>query len=576
MSNFSQINSLARAQLLLKNATPDFVAVNADYVRGNHFRKGDEWIGPPVPPEYTDGLDQLEKTWVPIPIVNECLEGHTAGIVGKPPAFEFVLKKPPAKDASEEVKAAGEAARAVVNTAVGNWADARNVSALMQEWTGRLRWAGRAPLRLSVPPLAMVKGTDGTYRLPAEVDTPEKALEYIFVESPNVEVAMVHHDPRSARECGLFRYDETEEFPELGSVINQKRYLEKVFVADADAPPAEEGRPGIERGKTVLQTLESGLISGPFAPDAVVQEVVFPCGGFSLMFEAKLPLLFTDPARRQQRAINMISTLLAINATYAGFRGKEYFNVTDTKADDDSTDVVTGATSLLMWYAQPYTVKNKDGTTETKYMPPTLITTEPVDSAPLIALMDMWERQLRRWFRQEHTLFSGGNDTSAVALVQMRAAFLLSLLQTKPAVEDALVWLQNAAWCFALYLCGKGDEIPEFLDTYRATAQAKPYTGPLTPDEIRVVIEMVTADPPLMSREIAVGLLNTDDLDAEIDRINKEDSTNPTRMLARAQIVKELMATERVDIKNAATLAGFSEEQINLLVGEVNDTQKTS
>lgn len=564
MPNFSQINSLARADILLRQATPNDVLVNAAYVRGDHFRLGEEWIGPPVPPEYKDGLAQLERTWVPIPVVNECLEGHTAGILGREPMFENVRREALPEDASQEDKDAANTATEAINSAFGVWCDTRNLSAILQEWAGRLRWAGRAPLRLFVPPGLLEKQVDGFWRLPKEVTTPQQALQYIFLHPPNVERAMVYVDPRSFSECGLFRYDEGPEFLDDVTSLDTKRRLEKVFVADADAPPAAPGRPRIERDKTVLQTLEVGIVGPTIGEDAVVQEVVFPCGGFSLMFEAKLPLLLTDPARRMQRAINLLSTILAINATYAGFRSRDYFNVTDTKdTGNPDGDVTASATSVLMWYAQPYKVKNKEGQEETKYLEPRLVTTEPIDGKPLIELTLAWERQLRRWFRQEHTLFTGVTDVSAVALVQMRSAFLLSLLQTKPAVEDALNWLQGAAWCFALYLCGQSDEIPSFVETYRQSATAKPYTGPLTPDEMRVIVEMVGAR--LMSREFAAMMLGVEDVDAEIQRIKIEDETSLDAQLKRAQILSEL--SNVFDVATAARGAGYDEtwmEKMNI------------
>ena len=418
---------------------------------------------------------------------------------------------------------------------------------------------------------------NGTLKLPG-VTTPQEALKFIYLDAPNVENATVYTDPHSRRECGLYRYLHIE--PDALGIPEKTQRLERVFVADANDSARGNGRPGIRKGETVLQIIEAGLFIGPLpvrvagAPpaDKVIAEVIFPCGGHSLMFEARRPLVFTDAARRLQRSVNLLNTLLAINAIFAGFRSRDYFNATQPRGEDGG-EVVNGPSQAMFWYSQPYTVKNADGTSETKYMSPSLVTTEPVDSGPLLEVKDNFERQLRRAFRQEHTFQTGSSQQSAVALIQQRSMFLIHLLQTKPAVEDALSWLQTTIWCFALYLSGHADEIDAFLKNFRATAQVKPYTGPLTPEEVRVVVEMVQAR--LMPRETAAGLLGQDDLDAFTAAINREDANNPELMLLRLKVRAELLAAGMTPI-DAGIAAGLGEETAGSLTTAVLPVVATS
>ncbi|MBW3638087.1 MAG: hypothetical protein KY445_16705 [Armatimonadetes bacterium] len=585
MPNFSQIKRVSDGEALLRAATPPFVAVNALYMAGDHLQNGLGWGGPTPPPGQEDeAIAQLARVWTPAPVVNECLENHVSGIAGREMAFEIVLSKPPPQleEGTASPPDPNEKRRDEINAALGQWFDQNESLATIQEWASRLRWAGRGTLRLFIPPDAMVQDANGNYRLPPEVDSPEKALAYICLEAPNVEAAMVYTDPKSRRKCGLFRYNETPEpFDSLVPVM-VKRRLEKVFVADADESNRGEGRPAIKKGQTVLQVLEpaetaavnNGVITvNPLQlvdSDRVIMEVVFPCGGNSLIYESRLPLLFTDPVKRLQRALNLLNTLLAINATYAGFRSRDYFNATQPEIEEGGeSEVASGPARAMFWYSQPYRVKKDDGTEgETKYFPPTLVTTEPVESGPLLELKSDYERQLRRAFRQEHTM-NDGPQVSAVALIQRRAAFLISLLGTKPAVEDGMTWLQSTVWCFALYLCGKKDEIAEFQENFRATCTAKPYTGPLAPDEIRVILEMVKAR--LMPREVAAGLIGTEDLDAFIAAINEQDKNDPDMILLRSQIYAELRGAGEGK-KASAAIAGMSEEQVTLLTTDYEGT----
>ena len=88
MPNFDTVQTIARADEILRAVTPAFVAVNADDVEGDHLRGGEEWIGPMPPDEMREeGMADLEKKWTPAPIVNECLENHVAGVVGRELAF---------------------------------------------------------------------------------------------------------------------------------------------------------------------------------------------------------------------------------------------------------------------------------------------------------------------------------------------------------------------------------------------------------------------------------------------------------------------------------------------------------
>lgn len=503
MPTIEEINTADKAAKLIKDATPDYIKVNGLYMAGDHFQAGREWIGPPPPPDMeTAAICRLEKSWCPDPIINEMIENHMNGIVGHEPMFELVQKTA----LEEGVDPPDDNELRDTNAYIGQWWDDRKGLETLQEWVQRLRWAGRATLRLFVPPDLMEEGDNG-FTLPDGVKTPQDALQYIYFEAPDVESATVYCDPRSKREAGLYSYE--EEVPGSGTETTKKRRVEMVFVS-VDS-------------QTVIRILED---------DQILTEIPFPCGGESLMYESELPLLFTKPVRKLQQAVNMINTMIPLNASYAGFRSRDYINVQPPQNEDGEEEApVIGPSQFMMWYSAPYYEVDQDGrrTGEIKYFPPQLITTEPVDSANLRADIDVLDRQIRRACKQEYTMLAGDGDSSAVALIQKRAVFANDLLKTKPAVEGALMWMQSAVWCFALYLSGNESGIKSFIDRYRATAMVKPYTGPLTPDEERVVLERVAAG--LLSGETAMVLLGIEDPDAELEKIEAAKQAAQQRLM---------------------------------------------
>lgn len=551
MPNFSEINSVSSADSILRAATPAYVKVNAMYVAGDHFQRGTQWIGPPLPPEqFAAAMASLLKSWVPVPVVEEMIDGHVAGVVGREPAFEMLLLR--ALLDGEEYSAVELAAKAAIDSAIGDWWDKRGALSIIQEWTARLRYAERATLRLFVPPDLLVEDGDSwKLSVPQGADSLQNALDSIYFEAPPVESAVVYQDRRSMRECGLYRYDEKTTAANGARAVTKKR-AELVFVT------SEDREKGIEAGQTMLRIYEDKTL---------LIEVRINLGGFNLMHEGRAPLLITEPVKANQRALNMTNTMLPLNAAYAGFRKQDFVNVkppTDPNTGEE-IEMPSGPGQIGMWYSAPYV----DGDGKTQHYPPVLITTEPVNSDSLRKDIEHYDRIIRRACKQEHTLYSGG-DVSAVALIQMRARFANDLLRTTPVVEAALRWLQPALWCFALYLADRESEIEAFLEEFRPLAQCKPYTGPLTPDEIRVLIELVKEG--LMSRELAQVLFGVEDVQGEIDRLKSDMGDNLVTQQQRGELFTTWAQT--FDAATAAKLAGLSEEQVALILKQNKEVQK--
>src|SRR5688500_18185436 len=66
------------------------------YLDGDYWQGSKAWAGTPVPLDATDRMaleKELERMFVPQPLLEEVLERHVAGVVGREPSIEFVLRR---------------------------------------------------------------------------------------------------------------------------------------------------------------------------------------------------------------------------------------------------------------------------------------------------------------------------------------------------------------------------------------------------------------------------------------------------------------------------------------------------
>lgn len=151
---------------------------------------------------------------------------------------------------------------------------------------------------------------------------------------------------------------------------------------------------------------------------------------------------------------------------------------------------------------------------------------------------------------------SGDGSASAVSRVQARADYLNSLLLTKTELDAALRWLLETALAMASYFAG----LPGRYSDLRIFASCKVDTGPLTPEERRVIIEEYQAGQ--RSRESTMYLLGVEDVDAEIARIEAEEAKSLAVQQARADVAATLVQKAGTSLKGAMKIAGYEAKEI--------------
>jgi hypothetical protein len=496
---------------------------NRLYQSGDHWQKEDGWmLSVPNDLAQRDSvIANAVKAFTPIPVLSSCVSRHTNGVVGHEPAFSFALKNPtedPEPPAPE------------LDSLIGAWWDSRNGHEILHEWVETLLVDTRAVLRLFVPADRLQTDENGqTFAAPANL---EAALDDIYFEVAPGEASTVAIDPDSFQPLSVYRYQRNE-----GTDANTgaATYYALSFVA--------------LDGATVFQVQREGK---------VVFQLPLDLDGELLMYEATRKPFLTEPVRAQQRALDFLNSMIPRNGQYAGFRGRHLFGVQpptrqNSAGDEEMVAPVLGPGVVNLWQSTTYT--DDDGNQKTA--PASMTIEEPVDSSPLRADVEHNISNILESLDQGHIAITGDANASGVALVQKRAAFAQSLLKTKPKVEGAVRWLIRTALLLAAALSNDSGVTAQLKDL-RVNAQAKMDTGPLTPDERRVIVEQLNAG--VMDKDTALTMLGSDDIDAVRARIEEDRKSDP---VYQAKVVALFAAWAQVyDGPDAAELAGIEDERI--------------
>lgn len=527
------------------------------FAGGDYWGGGNDWAGMQVPQDAANRdaiMAELQRTFTPQPLLEEIVEGYLNGVVGNEPAFEFTLARPLGKKGDvvngktldedeqptpEESELLGE-----VNSAIGAWFDKRKGHEVIETFAEYLVAAARGGIRSFVPwGLLDENGSVGAQDWKA-------ALDSIFWEAPAPENAAVVVDKATMRPLSIYAYNHIAR--DAAGKENSVQRVEISFVNDA--------------GQTVVRILEG---------DQVIEngEAEQDIGGELYYDEATLrkPLI-GDAMHRQQRALNVINTVLLLNGDTAMLREKDYVNlrppqrkVVDPSRPEgfrwEDDEVQTGSGVRNFWSGITY--KDIDG--NEKLATGSIVITDPVDPAPLIAAIDRFERNLYQAARQLHVKIDGDAVVSAISRVMARASFIERLKKLKPKIEGVLRSRLRGVALLACYLSSDAADkarLERIKTELRVNVECHINPGPLTPEERQAVIALYEAGIiPLEDAQIMLGI---EDVDAVAQKLRAERDQSLSLLLDRAKIINEL-ASAGAGIESAALLAGFSEEDAKKL-----------
>lgn len=484
--------TLRDAQQLLKTHTPQWVAVNMAFRAGNHWQGGDGWIGPMLPigdANFLAMLSEIQRAFVSKNAIGEGVGRHVGGVVGREMEIGLTVrralkkgKKPTAKE-----QALIDEAEALLT----EWWDERGCHELIQRAVATLCCAGRAGLRLFVPDGERVNG-----EVPlADLRT---SLFRIYPQHPTPDQLVVDTDGATMKPYGVYVY-----------VEDNKTYAEVVY---------HDGT------QTVIRITASG--------DGADDGAMFDLGGLLTLHEMRREAIITEQVRQNQKLLNLAKTMLGRNVVQGGFL--ERFILNGERPGEEIEDPTTGQKTFkpakmrlgagtTNWINGVVTI-DEDG--NERVATPSVVFRDPVPITTFEGTERNAYRSVLEELHQLHALISGDATPSGEARRQAMADFIVDLFLSKSVVDRAGRWLIETVLALAAIFSGQ----PGRYASLRATFKCRLNPGPLSADEMRLIIELVRAR--LMSRETAMHRVDVEDVDEELARIETDSQAIGEQLLS--------------------------------------------
>lgn len=467
------------AQMTYDDAAALIPAVDAEseaFANGDHWQNGDGWTGPKLSsddPLSSDVTDFLEGIFVVEDVLNEILERHTQGVVGR--AFVWYVT-------GENEGIVGE-----VQQLLQPWLESRNGKAIIEEAVRNTLWSERGPIRLYVP----LGKRDEAGNIPKEPFA--ESLNRIFIEAPHPSSCSVVQDPDTKQEGGVYLFkQEDEDVAEI--VFTDKERLTTVRTTDGEAAPPLD------------------------------------FGGALTMFEMRRKTMVTTAQKSKQKFLNHIMTAAQASISVAGWPEDFFFNAAMPGTwEQDSNGVKTFKPDTFK--RGPGTANFLVGVSSQAENGSEVLATpqhkrqEPTNPDTFIKLKDELRASMLNRAHQGHTLLTGIATASAEKLVKSKGEYEASLSTTKEQVDRALTWLLETAVAMAVAFSGEAK-----YAGLQVVSDTQLDVGVISLEERRIVADLQKGG--FISQRTALGWAGVDDVDGEMALLEQEGqaatSTTPT------------------------------------------------
>lgn len=486
--DFKQGDALAE----LEEITPA-QASTLSYLAGDHWQGGKAWVGPPDADTVNRQVtldNKVKPIFVSKNIVKEIVEAHRDAVIGQEPDWSGTTRE--ALPEGEQPSRQQQQLITEAENLLTEWWDARQALAKIQDAVENFLATGRGYLRLWIPPVFV-----------SESGTPEPGdlktwLSRIYIQAPKVASTIVVMDEDTARQASVYSVNK-------GKDKDQEKRTELCFV-DSD-------------GKTILRKWEGENPAKETTP--------IDLGGNLVVFEMRRSPLITEQIRQNQALFNTTLTMRCRNVGVGGFPERTFLNARrpshfeedpndSTKQIEVFDDLKVGAG--VSNFIAGHTIEDEQGnpvsvtTASVSYRDPVNVTT--FEDTERAAYQNILEES-----RQLHRLISRDATASGESRVQARADFVTSLRDTKTQVDAAGRWVLETALALAAAL---SDNAGRFADL-RFRFESEIDTGPLSPDERRLIREETQGEKPLRSVQSAMKEIRIDDPAAMIQEIQSEN-----------------------------------------------------
>lgn len=528
-----------------KARTDNPIGIEAEkYFEGDHWQEGEGWVGPrpenisdlatvlalikeqfvsqnmvsSVIRRHADSLMARCKgswTFIPADIVTE-LDGSIKVVnnqiktikkvdTGKPKGKPKKSSEPVNEEKTKEEISCEEATKILIK-----WWKDRDVDEIIRTAVERALYSSTGYIRLYIPQ-GLLNGNTVPVQEIAEV------INLIYVEAPTVGTAARIKDNLTEDIAMVsFRTERSE--------IDNKDY---------------------EYGEIVWCDRSNQITNIKFLsndPNAGEQLTSVQLRGRLTAHCIKVRPLITRQIIDNQKVVNLSLTMMSRNVVIGGFLERVVTNtqlpgryVADAEAiggrrfEPKPLKFGGGITTVL----NPIIVEDDEG--KKTIANPSITYRDPVPVTTFAESKQIAQNSILQDAEQTHMIVAESGFASGEARIQARANFATSVLRTKPSVDNAVMWLLDTVLQMAATFAGDQDKYKDI----KAFCDVKPDTGPLTPEEKRVTLEMYKSG--LISRESAMVILGCDDPDEEITRMESE--VKVTTPVEKAQIITALSKT---------------------------------
>ena len=527
--------------------------VNRKFYEGDHWQDGKGWIGP-APSRGEDGFQEamaaIEKGFTSKNIIAEVVDRHTGGIIGREPSWGLTLREPPELDDNGDPVDPADADQALIaeaEAALTEWWDERGVHGKFQEAVATLLWAQRSMLRLYIPRGLLEEAPSGNGEGSTTVvrasDLPE-ALGKLYLDHPEARAAATWEDPDTKRKVAIFLY---ERAPEAEG--GEPEELAELVYLDED------------RDNTIIRTVSKG--EGD-------QEWPLKFSGRLPMEEMSRKGLITEQVRQGQRAHNLALSMIPRNVTTGGFLEQVLLNAqmpghwekdesgqpkrfvpADYKRGPGMVNFIRGIET------------GTDAQGNVVLTDPQVYDREPVPVTPSVEAKRSHYADILDEVDQVHVLLSS-EAVSGRSREQARADYEASLRLSQSHVERAGRWVIETALAMAESFLGSPGKYTEKL---RATFTCHVHLGPVSPEERKQNGDDMKAG--IVSRETAMSKSGVQDVDAELERMRRDDTARIDMARRRGEAVKA-WTDAGAGLREAAVATGLSEEEVAEMFPEFN------
>lgn len=498
---------------------PDGAIANTLFYEGDHWQKGNGWIGAKPIDRLSTTLIQIEEAFVSENVIAEVVDRHVGGILGREPLWGFVpqatvskstqarrtkLAKlfsfvlPKNQGAGQLDKFAQEA-----DEALTVWWDQAKPRKKLKEALAKCLNEEKVLLRLFVP-----RGLRNDGQIPQQRSLAD-ALNFLHIDVVCSDKGGVFNDSDTEKPFGLYVYK-----------VDQSTCVELSYVNDL--------------GQTILQVLSD-------SPDLVVDPIPYDLQGRLWMYEVNRKALITAQIRSNQKSLNLALTMMMRNVNLAGNLERVIMNAEPPKRKikvPDSTQasgfreesidseflIGPGVSNLISGLL----IKDKDGKIIGR-ADPNISYRDPVQIDTFVGTRDSMYASILGQAQQTHVMISGDAAASGKSREQARAEYRSSLLDSQDSIDDAGRWTLDTGLRIAAQFCGRAQDFAGLRCNFEVVIE----DGPVSPEERSANRDDVKAG--LLSKETAMSRGGIDDTDAERAKIAEEKADAPAPIIPPPQ-----------------------------------------